>query len=192
MRVVRRFGQGSLIEQHIRLTAGSARLDFETRVEWYEDHRFLKVAFPVNVLSPRATYEIQFGHTERPTHYNTSWDLARFEVCAQKWADLSEPGYGVALLNYGKYGHDIHGNVMRLSPLRAPTCPDPFADRGEHRFTYACCRTRATSGLAAWPSKLTRSTYRYGSPRRKARGQRASAKLCRRGWNISPWTGRAW
>ena len=106
-------------------------------MEWREDHRFLKVAFPVNVHSPRATYEIQFGHTERPTHLNTSWDLARFEVCAQKWADLSEGDYGVALLNDNKYGHDIFGNVMRLSLLRAPTCPDPLADRGEHRFTYA-------------------------------------------------------
>lgn len=97
----------------------------------------LKVAFPVDIRSPHATYEIQYGHLQRPTHTNTSWDLARFEVCAQKWADLSEPGYGVALLNDCKYGHDIHGNVMRLSLLRAPISPDPLADRGHQRFTYA-------------------------------------------------------
>jgi alpha-mannosidase len=73
---------------------------------------------------------------ERPTHANTSWDVARFEVCAHKWADLSEPGYGVALLNDCKYGYDIFGNVIRLSLLRAPTWPDPVADRGHHRFSY--------------------------------------------------------
>ena len=86
--------------------------------------------------SLRATYEIQYGHVERPTHANTSWDVARFEVCAHKWADLSEPGYGVALLNDCKYGYDIAGNVIRLSLLRAPTWPDPVADRGHHHFTY--------------------------------------------------------
>jgi len=91
----------------------------------------------VEVRSPRATYEIQYGQVERPTHTNTSWDLARFEVCAQRWADLSEPGYGVALLNDCKYGYDIQGNVMRLSLLRAPGWPDPQADRGTHHFTYA-------------------------------------------------------
>ena len=120
----------------IRLTAGSGRVDFDTEVDWHETNRLLKVAFPVSVRSPRATYEIQFGHVERPTHANTSWDVARFEVCAHKWADLSEPGYGVALLNDCKYGYDIRGNVIRLSLLRAPTWPDPVADRGRHRFTY--------------------------------------------------------
>jgi alpha-mannosidase len=111
-------------------------VQFDTEVDWHETNKFLKVAFPVSVRSQRATYEIQYGHVERPTHANTSWDVARFEVCAHKWADLSEPGYGVALLNDCKYGHDIRGNVMRLSLLRAPTWPDPVADRGTHRFTY--------------------------------------------------------
>ncbi len=81
------------------LDAASSQIVFTTEVDWQEEHKFLKVAFPVNVHSPRATYEIQYGQTERPTHFNTSWDLARFEVCAQKWADLSEAGYGVALIN---------------------------------------------------------------------------------------------
>lgn len=136
LRIVRKFRDSS-ITQKITLRAGSPRIDFHTGIEWHENHKFLKVAFPVNVHSPRATYEIQFGHTERPTHCNTSWDLARFEVCAQKWADLSEGDYGVALLNDCKYGHDIFGNVMRLSLLRAPTAPDPQADRGHHEFTYS-------------------------------------------------------
>ena len=132
----RKFG-ASTLNQRMVLDAGSRLIRFETEVDWQEQHKFLKVAFPVVVHSTRATYEIQFGHVERPTHTNTSWDQARFEVCAHRWADLGEPGYGVALLNDSKYGHDILGSVMRLSLLRAPTHPDPNADRGRHRFTYA-------------------------------------------------------
>lgn len=136
VRVVWEIGK-SRIDQKIVLRAGSARIDFVTDVEWQETQKLLKVAFPVDIRSSRATYEIQYGHLERPTHTNTSWDMARFEVCAQKWADLSEPGYGVALLNDCKYGHDIAGNVMRLSLLRSSITPDPVADRGHHHFTYA-------------------------------------------------------
>jgi alpha-mannosidase len=136
VRIVREFGD-SKITQIMRLVSGSRRLDFDTEVDWHEDHKFLKVAFPVDVHATRATYEIQCGHLERPTHVNTSWDVARFEVCAHRWADLSEPGYGVALLNDCKYGYDIHGNIMRLSLLRAPGWPDPESDRGPHRFAYA-------------------------------------------------------
>jgi alpha-mannosidase len=135
IKVVRSFGS-SRLSQIIRLAAGGRFVEFETEVEWHETNRLLKVAFPVNVRSLRATYEIQYGHVERPTHANTSWDLARFEVCGHKWADLSEPGYGVALLNDCKYGYDISGNVIRLSLLRSPTWPDPVADRGHHHFTY--------------------------------------------------------
>ncbi|MDY7041502.1 MAG: glycoside hydrolase family 38 C-terminal domain-containing protein, partial [Chloroflexota bacterium] len=122
--------------QRISLACDSPRLDFDTIIDWQERHTLLKVAFPVEVLSPVATYEIQWGNVERPTHRNTSWDWARFETCAQKWADLSEGGYGVSLLNDCKYGHDIQGNVIRLSLLRSPTMPDPEADQGEHRFIY--------------------------------------------------------
>lgn len=129
------FGK-SKIRQRIVLGAAPI-IFFETEIDWREEDKLLKVAFPVNIHSPRATYEIQFGNVERPTHFNTSWDVARFEVCAQKWADLSEGDHGVALLNDGKYGHDIHGNVMRLSLLKAPKAPDPECDMGIHRFTYA-------------------------------------------------------
>ena len=136
VRFVRRFGQSS-VSQTMRLAAGSRRIEFHTEVDWHERHRFLKVAFPLDIHSSRATYEIQFGHIERPTHANTSWDVARFEVCAHRWAELSEPGYGVALLNDCKYGYDIRGNVMRLSLLRSPGWPDPETDQGRHRFAYA-------------------------------------------------------
>ncbi len=127
----------STIEQTVSLTAVSPRLDFNTQVEWHEQHKFLKVEFPLNVRAMNATYEIQFGHLQRPTHFNTSWDMARFEVVAHRWADLSDSSFGVALLNDCKYGHATHGNVMRLSLLRGPTAPDPEADQGHHSFRYA-------------------------------------------------------
>lgn len=134
---LRRRVLSSEVVQRVSLERGSARLDFDTEVEWRERHVLLKVAFPVEVLSPTATYEIQWGSVERPTHGNTSWDWARFETCAQKWADLSEGDYGVSLLNDCKYGHDVRGSVLRLSLLRSPTMPDPQADQGKHRFTYS-------------------------------------------------------
>jgi alpha-mannosidase len=136
VRFRRSFGASS-IDQTMVLRAHSRRIDFVTDVDWHERHRFLKVAFPVDVHTDRAIFEIQFGHVGRPTHENTSWEQARFEVCAHRWADMSEAGYGVALLNDCKYGYDVRGNVLRLSLLRSPTAPDPECDRGRHRFTYA-------------------------------------------------------
>jgi alpha-mannosidase len=127
----------STLVQTVQLSAISPRLDFNTEVEWHEDQKFLKVEFPLNVRAQHATYEVQFGHLQRPTHFNTSWDMARFEVMAHRWADLSDVDFGVALLNDSKYGHATHGSVMRLSLLRAPTAPDPQADRGHHIFRYA-------------------------------------------------------
>ncbi len=133
----RRCFSESVIDQTMVLTAGSRRVDFVTDVDWHEDHKFLKVAFPVAVHAPAARFEIQFGHLARPTHANTAFEQARFEVCAQRWAELSEAGFGVALLNDCKYGYDVRGHTMRLSLLRAPTAPDPLCDRGRHHFTYA-------------------------------------------------------
>jgi alpha-mannosidase len=122
--------------QRISLAYNRQGLDVDTQIDWRERHILLKVAFPVDILAPNATYEIQWGNVQRPTHRNTSWDWARFETCAQKWVDLSEGGYGVSLLNDCKYGHSIQENVIRLSLLRSPTLPDPEADQGEHRFAY--------------------------------------------------------
>lgn len=134
--VVRTVGRSQMIQRLI-LRAGSPRLDFVTVVDWREDNRCLRVLFPVQVRTERATYDIPFGHVTRPTHANTSWDMAQFEVCAHTWADLSECGFGVALLNDCKYGHAIHGNSISLTLLRAPCSPDPQADRGIHHFTYS-------------------------------------------------------
>ncbi|KAJ3154526.1 Glycoside hydrolase, 38 vacuolar alpha mannosidase [Geranomyces michiganensis] len=127
----------STLTQKIILCAGSKRIEFENHVNWNENRRILKVEFPVNVANDYATYETQFGFIRRPTHYNTSWDLARFEVCAHKWVDLSECGYGVALLNDSKYGFAVHNNVISMSLLRAPKAPDAECDIGEHTFKYA-------------------------------------------------------
>ncbi|XP_017672506.1 PREDICTED: alpha-mannosidase 2C1 isoform X2 [Lepidothrix coronata] len=130
-------GKSSTLTQEIILDATCPYLRFLTQVEWKEAHKFLKVEFPVQVRSTNATYEIQFGHVQRPTHWNTSWDWARFEVWAHKWMDLSEHGFGVALLNDCKYGASAHRNVLSLSLLRAPKSPDSTADIGHHQFTYA-------------------------------------------------------
>ena len=127
----------SVIKQRVYMVTDSARIDFDTTIDWQERRLLLKVAFPVDILSPRATYEIQWGNVERPTHSNTSWDWARFESCAHKWVDLSEGDYGVSLLNDCKYGYDIAGNVIRLTALKDAMFPDPEADLGEHHFTYS-------------------------------------------------------
>ena len=126
----------SSLKQTVMLRAGSPVLEFACDCDWHEERQFLKVEFPLALRCDYATYEIQFGHVRRPTHFNTSWDWARFEVCAHRWADLSEPDFGVALLNDSKYGYACHGNVLRLSLLRAPNWPDPHADRGRHQFRY--------------------------------------------------------
>ncbi|MBE6651465.1 MAG: alpha-mannosidase [Ruminococcaceae bacterium] len=128
---------GSRLIQTIWFYEGTAKIDFETFVDWHSKHNMLKVAFPVDINSDKATYEVQFGTLERPTHFNTSWDKAKFEVCAHKYADISEGNYGVSILNDCKYGHDIHDGVIQLSLLKAPTDPYKDADMGEHTFTYS-------------------------------------------------------
>jgi alpha-mannosidase len=125
------------LTQVVRLDAGSRRVEFHTTIDWHEEHTLLKVCFPLAVHARNATYEMPFGHAERPTHRSTSWDRARYEVPGHRWADLSEHGFGVALLNDCKYGWSCHGNELRLSLLRAPRMPDPEADVGRHEFAYA-------------------------------------------------------
>jgi alpha-mannosidase len=136
VRVERRF-RDSWISQTYVLLSGTRRLDVETRVRWHERQVLLRALFPLRVRSHEATFETMYGVVKRPTHRNTSWDETRFEVCAHRFADLSEPGYGVALLNDGKYGHSARDNVLGISLLRGPLYPDPLADEGEHRFTYS-------------------------------------------------------
>ncbi len=127
----------STIEQVITIYHDSARVDISNKFDWHEHHIFVKAAFPVDVVSDKASYEIQYGAVERPAHTNTSWDAAKYEVCAHKWADYSEPDYGLALLNDCKYGYDIHDGIMRLSLIKCGTYPFPEADQGIHEFNYA-------------------------------------------------------
>ncbi len=135
IRVVRSFNK-STITQDIILNADSDELVFDTSVDWWETDKVLKAAFDVAVINTEATYDIAHGAIKRPTHSNTCYDAAMFEVCGHKWADLSEGGYGVSLLNDCKYGYDIHDSKMRITLMRAPTCPDPTGDHGVSTFVY--------------------------------------------------------
>lgn len=127
----------SEITQNVVFYSANRRIDFESTANWHEANRLLKVGFETNIRSTHATYDIQFGHVERPTHFNTSWDYARFEVVGHKWADLSEGNYGVSLLNDCKYGYSIKDGVMKLSLLKSSKYPDTEADMGTHTFTYS-------------------------------------------------------
>jgi alpha-mannosidase len=138
----RPIGRRSRMRQTVRLDAESARLEFHCAVDWHEDRRALKVRFPVAVHAPRATYEMQFGVVERPTHYSTRRDLAQFEVPGHRFADLSEHGFGVALLSAATYGWSVHGGDMRMTLLRSPRWPDPQADVGHHELAFAICPHR--------------------------------------------------
>jgi len=133
-----RISENSFIKQTIILDVESHFIKFEVNVvNWKENRKFLRVEFPVNVRSQFATYDIQFGHVRRPTHRNTSWDWAKFEVCGQKWVDLSEHDFGFALLNDSKYGFSVAESTMSISLLRSPKAPDDTVDMGSHSFTYA-------------------------------------------------------
>ncbi len=136
IKIVRPY-MNSTVTQTIWFYDGVCRIDFDTVADWHDRHQMLKAAFPVDINASNATYEIQFGTVERPTHMNTSWDAARFEVCAHKYADLSDGGYGVAIMNDCKYGHDIHDGVIQLSLLRSSTDPNYDADQGLIPFTYS-------------------------------------------------------
>jgi alpha-mannosidase len=135
--IQRPVGRNSAMTQTVRLDANARRLEFLCDVDWNETRKMLKIAFPVNVTALNATYEMQYGTVERPTHFNTSYDLARFEVPGHKWSDLSEHGFGVALLSESKYGFSTFVNTMRMSLLRATKHPDPEADIGKHHFAFA-------------------------------------------------------
>jgi alpha-mannosidase len=134
---VERHWRGSTIVQHYRLGPDSKRLDIETDIDWHERQVLLKTHFPLAVRSHQAAFETMYGAVFRPTHRNGPWDAARFEGCGHRWGDISESGYGVAVLNDAKYGYEALGSDLMLSLLRSPLYPDPLADEGEHHFTYS-------------------------------------------------------
>lgn len=129
--------RSSTIVQDIRLAAHSNRIDFVTKVDWHEQHTLLKAAFPVTIQAPTAQFDSQWGMVERATTRDTSFDAARFEVPAQKWAQLRDESYAVALLNDCKYGYDVRDTTMRITLIKSSTSPDPQADQGAHSFTYS-------------------------------------------------------
>ncbi len=127
----------SKIEQRIELVQGSREIRIANHVNWQEKHKMLRVQAAPAVHASEASYEIQFGLIKRPTHANTSWDAARFEVCGHRYADVSLPDGGFALMNDCKYGHSVLDNLMELNLLRSPADVDPLADLGSHEFTFA-------------------------------------------------------
>ncbi|WKD31420.1 alpha-mannosidase [Streptomyces xanthophaeus] len=145
VRVTRSFGRSEAVQQ-ITLRAGAKTVDIVTEVDWHETEKFLKAAFPLDVKAERTASETQFGHVYRATHTNTSWEAAKFEICAHRWIHAEEPGWGVALLNDSTYGHDVTRDVradggqtttVRLSLLRAPRYPDPETDQGSHTLRFS-------------------------------------------------------
>ncbi|MDT0266166.1 glycoside hydrolase family 38 C-terminal domain-containing protein [Streptomyces sp. DSM 44915] len=144
VRVTRAFG-ASRVVQLVVLRPGARVVEFDTHLDWRESEQVLKAAFPLDVKADESAAETQFGHVNRPTHTNTSWEAAKFEICAHRWLRVAEPGYGVAVVNDSTYGHDVTRDVrpdggqtttVRLSLLRAPRYPDPETDQGEHRLRF--------------------------------------------------------
>ena len=167
VRIERRFGS-STVRQLLTLVAGEAALDVTTTVDWHERQKLLKLAFALDVHADRSAAETQFGHVYRPTHTNTSWEAAKFEICAHRWIHVGEPGFGVALANDSTYGHDVTRGeragggtttTVRQSLLRAPLFPDPDADQGEHTM-----RTRVV--VAAGIAEAVRAGYALNLPER--------------------------
>ncbi len=167
-----RLGESTIV-QDIVLTAGSRRLEFRTRIEWQERGRMLRVRFPVAVHAEAARCEVAIGSIARPTHANTSWDAGRFEVPVHAWVDLSEHDYGVALLNNGKYGHRLDGDVLDLALLRSPSYPDPECDRGTQAFTYALYPHAGDHASG----RVTQEAHDLNAPLRLALGAHASTSV---------------
>jgi len=145
VRTIRRHGASSF-DQLVTLSPGSAVLDIQLDVDWREREKFLKASFGFDLRADVSSSETQFGHIKRPTHENTSWDAAKFEICAHRFIHVGEPGYGLAVVNDSTYGHDVSRDIrpeggttttVRLSLLRAPLWPDPETDQGHHRLRYA-------------------------------------------------------
>jgi alpha-mannosidase len=149
----------SVLTLHAAFEGHPSYVECTTTVDWHETMKFLKVEFPVDVINTEASYETQYGIVRRPTHYNTTWDMAKFEVCCHKFADLSEHGYGVSIINDSKYGFATCGNQMRLSLLRAPKAPDAHADMGQHKIRWAILPHEGALGSAT-----VRTAHNFNNP----------------------------
>jgi alpha-mannosidase len=138
IRVERKYLDSTIV-QYLYFYPELYRIDIRNEIDWKEKQILLRAYLPVEIHSEEATFEIQYGNVKRPTHFNTSWDFAKFETCAHKWIDLSEDGYGVSVLNDCKYGCDIHNGVIGLSMLKSAVYPNPEADKEHHSFTWSIC-----------------------------------------------------
>jgi alpha-mannosidase len=143
IRVRRRHEQIEIIQDY-RLTHRSRLAEIRTRIRWHGRRQFLRALFPLEIRTHETWAETAFGAVARTNHRNTPWDQARFEMPMHRWADLSEPDYGVSLISVGKYGYNVVGNTLGISLLRSPIYPDPYADEGEHEFVYAIYPHRGT------------------------------------------------
>lgn len=150
----------SSIYQKISLSSFSPILSFETKANWRENRKLLKVEFPTDIISTFGTYEIQFGYVQRSSHFNTSWDLAKFEVCGHKWADYSEFDFGLSILNDSKYSYSIRDGIITLTLLKSPKAPDENCDQGEHNFTYGMY----VHGGSFQQSKVIQKAYELNVP----------------------------
>jgi alpha-mannosidase len=178
VRVVRSV-RSSWLAQTLTLRRGKRRLEIDTEVDWHERETLLKLAFPLDVAADTSTSEIQFGHLRRAAHTNTSWDAARFEICAHRWLHVGEAGYGVALVNDTTFGHDVSRSArpgggttttVRWSLLRAPRFPDPETDQGRHVFHHAVVP-------GAGIPDAVREGYAAHLPVRRVPGHRAAPPL---------------
>jgi alpha-mannosidase len=178
VRVERSFGESRIV-QTISVQAGSPAVRIDTEIDWHEREKILKAAFPLDVHADRSAAEIQFGHVYRPTHTNTSWDAARFEIACHRWIHLGEPGYGIALANDATYGHDVTRTTRedggttttaRYSLVRAPRSPDPDADQGPHRMSHTLLPGATVAGAVA-------GGYALNLPLRVAAGSGAASSL---------------
>jgi alpha-mannosidase len=160
LRHVYKIGLYSTLTQDIVFYTSSPRIDFDTKVDWKETRRLLKVGFDTAIDATEVRCEVQYGHLIRNTHRNLPQDRARFEICAHKWISLEEAGHGIALLNDSKYGHDVNGANMRLTLLRAPTAPDETADKGDQRFTYSLFPFEGSFANAG----VVRAAYELNAP----------------------------
>jgi alpha-mannosidase len=172
------FGESRVV-QTLRLAAGSDALEVDTDVDWHEHERLLKASFPIDVHADQSLSEIQFGHVQRPTHTNTSWDTARFEFVAHRFVHVGEAGYGVAIVNDGIYGHDVgvieragggRATLARLSILRSANFPDPRGENGRHQFRYAIVP-------GATVADAVRHGYHFNLPMRTAMAERVAEPL---------------
>lgn len=163
----------STIVQRVIFYRDLPRIDLYHEIDWKEEHQLLKLQLPLDLHTSQATYEIQYGNVTRPTHQNTSWDQARFEVVMHKWMDLSEGDFGVSILSDAKYGVGVQGSTVGLTLLKSATSPNPSADRERHHFTYALY-----PHLGGWQTAGTiEQAYLLNNPLAVARKQQEGGTL---------------